>query len=62
LRDAQETKIAKTLEKEVGEEKFQKMPYQTKMGPPTLRAKDLDRMLEFYEGIFGLEGKNRIRN
>ncbi|MDG6908426.1 MAG: VOC family protein [Nitrososphaerota archaeon] len=32
-----------------------------RIGPPTLRVKDLDRMLEFYEDIFGLKLNSRNR-
>jgi len=32
-----------------------KMSEKMTVGPPTLKARDLDRMLGFYEGIFGLE-------
>src|SRR5579875_5949 len=31
-----------------------KIPDETRMGPPTLRVKDLHKMLSFYEGAFGL--------
>lgn len=31
-----------------------KIPDETRMGPPTLRVKDLDKMLSFYAGVFGL--------
>src|SRR5579875_4102094 len=30
------------------------IPDETRMGPPTLKVKDLDKMLSFYEGTFGL--------
>lgn len=35
-------------------EKF-RLPNDSRVGPPILRVKDLDRMLEFYQGVFGLE-------
>jgi catechol 2,3-dioxygenase len=37
------------------EEKVFRMPDKMSVGPPTLKVKDIDRMLAFYKDIFGLE-------
>jgi catechol 2,3-dioxygenase len=51
---------SKSLVKE--KEKF-KMLDQMRIGPPTLTVRDLDKTLDFYEGIFGLKvnGRNQER-
>jgi catechol 2,3-dioxygenase len=40
---------------------FNKIPDETGVGPPTLRVNDLDKMLSFYEGVFGLHSNSKRR-
>jgi catechol 2,3-dioxygenase len=39
-----------------------KIPNETRMGPPTLRVKDLDKMLSFYEGKLGLHVDSKVKS
>ncbi|MHB1907616.1 MAG: VOC family protein [Nitrososphaerales archaeon] len=38
----------------IAESKF-RLPGETKLGPPVLKVRDIDKMLRFYEEVFGLE-------
>ena len=40
----------------------QKLPPQTRMGPVHLRARDLDRALDFYKGLLGMRALRRSGN
>lgn len=39
-----------------------RLPDLTRMGAPVLRVKDLERMLGFYQGVFGLQVNRRSEN